>query len=89
MRGSTTLSRYLRDPSEANATCLTMADLANLLAKFQADGHGKPASITATSTAQIYAGLDGKNWRLADYAERGGYAGAEARFSPRTVPRWQ
>lgn len=29
--------------------------------------------MTGTSGAQIYAGLDGTNWRLADYEARGGY----------------
>ena len=43
------------------------------LSKFQAQGsetcfHGRHIG------AQIYAGLDGKNWRLADYVARGGYA---------------
>jgi NADH-quinone oxidoreductase subunit F len=43
------------------------------LAKFQSSGsetcfHGRHLG------AQIYAGLDGRNWRLADYQARGGYA---------------
>ena len=43
------------------------------LSKFQARGlescfHGRHLG------AQIYAGLDGKNWRLQDYAARGGYS---------------
>ena len=29
--------------------------------------------MTATSTPQIYAGLNGSNWRLKDYEARGGY----------------
>ena len=33
----------------------------------------RPASTAATSTPQIYAGLDGTNWRLKDYEARGGY----------------
>ena len=42
------------------------------LSKFQATGretcfHGRHIG------AQIYAGLDGKNWRLKDYEARGGY----------------
>ena len=42
------------------------------LSKFQASGtetcfHGRHIG------AQIYAGLDGKNWRLKDYEARGGY----------------
>jgi len=42
------------------------------LARFQSDGeatcfHGRHVG------AQIYAGLDGANWRLADYRKRGGY----------------
>jgi NADH-quinone oxidoreductase subunit F len=42
------------------------------LSKFQATGretcfHGRHIG------AQIYAGLDGRNWRLADYEARGGY----------------
>jgi hypothetical protein len=42
------------------------------LSRFQADGrqtcfHGRHIG------AQIYAGLDGRNWRLKDYEERGGY----------------
>ena len=45
-----------------------MADLS----KFQATGqetcfHGRHVG------AQIYAGLDGRNWRLKDYEARGGY----------------
>ena len=47
----------------------TMLDLS----PFQASGtetcfHGRHIG------AQIYAGLDGRNWRLADYVSRGGYA---------------
>ena len=43
------------------------------LTKFQATGretcfHGRHIQ------PQIYAGLDGKNWRLQDYVARGGYA---------------
>jgi NADH-quinone oxidoreductase subunit F len=43
------------------------------LSKFQASGretcfHGRHIA------PQIYAGLDGRNWRLADYLARGGYA---------------
>ena len=43
------------------------------LSKFQATGretcfHGRHLD------PQIYAGLDGTNWRLADYVARGGYA---------------
>jgi NADH-quinone oxidoreductase subunit F len=43
------------------------------LSKFQASGaetcfHGRHIG------AQIYAGLDGRNWRLAEYLQRGGYA---------------
>jgi NADH-quinone oxidoreductase subunit F len=43
------------------------------LSKFQAGGretcfHGRHLG------PQIYAGLDGKNWRLADYVARGGYS---------------
>ncbi|MFT3816273.1 MAG: NADH-quinone oxidoreductase subunit NuoF [Rubrivivax sp.] len=43
------------------------------LSKFQATGaetcfHGRHIN------PQIYAGLDGRNWRLADYVQRGGYA---------------
>ncbi|MDE2397380.1 MAG: NADH-quinone oxidoreductase subunit NuoF [Burkholderiales bacterium] len=43
------------------------------LSKFKATGretcfHGRHAP-----NAQIYAGLDGSNWRLADYVARGGY----------------
>ena len=43
------------------------------LSKFQARGletcfHGRHVN------AQIYAGLDGSNWRLADYVKRGGYS---------------
>jgi NADH-quinone oxidoreductase subunit F len=43
------------------------------LSKFQATGretcfHGRHVG------AQIYAGLDGTNWRLADYVARGGYS---------------
>ena len=46
-----------------------MADLS----KFQASGqetcfHGRHIG------AQIYAGLDGRNWRLQDYLARGGYS---------------
>jgi NADH-quinone oxidoreductase subunit F len=42
------------------------------LSRFQATGretcfHGRHIG------AQIYAGLDGSNWRLADYEARGGY----------------
>ena len=42
------------------------------LSRFQATGfetcfHGRHIG------AQIYAGLDGRNWRLADYQARGGY----------------
>src|SRR5688572_28484491 len=42
------------------------------LTKFQATGaetcfHGRHID------AQIYAGLDGRNWRLKDYEARGGY----------------
>ncbi|RVT54294.1 NADH-quinone oxidoreductase subunit NuoF [Rubrivivax albus] len=48
---------------------MTMADLS----KFQATGqetcfHGRHIG------AQIYAGLDGRNWRLQDYLARGGYS---------------
>ena len=43
------------------------------LSRFQAQGietcfHGRHIG------AQIYAGLDGKNWRLAEYVQRGGYS---------------
>jgi len=43
------------------------------LSKFQSTGaetcfHGRHIE------PQIYAGLDGNNWRLADYVARGGYA---------------
>ena len=43
------------------------------LSKFQADGtetcfHGRHIG------AQIYDGLDGRNWRLKDYEARDGYA---------------
>ena len=43
------------------------------LSRFQATGaetcfHGRHIN------PQIYAGLDGRNWRLADYVQRGGYA---------------
>jgi NADH-quinone oxidoreductase subunit F len=43
------------------------------LSKFQARGvetcfHGRHVN------PQIYAGLDGRNWQLADYVQRGGYA---------------
>ena len=43
------------------------------LSKFQATGaetcfHGRHIN------PQIYAGLDGSNWRLADYVARGGYS---------------
>jgi NADH-quinone oxidoreductase subunit F len=46
---------------------------ASFLAQFQASGqetcfHGQHLQ------PQIYAGLDGKNWRLKDYLARGGYA---------------
>ena len=42
------------------------------LSRFQANGretcfHGRHLD------AQIYAGLDGSNWRLKDYEARGGY----------------
>jgi NADH-quinone oxidoreductase subunit F len=42
------------------------------LSKFQASGretcfHGRHIN------PQIYAGLDGSNWRLKDYVARGGY----------------
>jgi NADH-quinone oxidoreductase subunit F len=43
------------------------------LSRFQASGletcfHGRHIS------PQIYAGLDGRNWRLQDYLARGGYS---------------
>jgi NADH-quinone oxidoreductase subunit F len=43
------------------------------LSRFKATGretcfHGRHIG------AQIYAGLDGTNWRLADYVARGGYS---------------
>ena len=43
------------------------------LSKFQATGaetcfHGRHIN------PQIYAGLNGSNWRLADYVARGGYS---------------
>ncbi|MFC3146497.1 NADH-quinone oxidoreductase subunit NuoF [Piscinibacterium candidicorallinum] len=45
----------------------------SVLSRFQASGaetcfHGRHIS------PQIYAGLDGRNWRLADYVARGGYS---------------
>ncbi len=47
-------------------------NVTDLLSQFQSDGlescfHGRHIN------AQIYAGLDGSNWRLADYEARGGY----------------
>ena len=46
-------------------------DLLDRLARFQASGretcfHGRHLH------PQIYAGLDGRNWRLQDYVARGG-----------------
>ncbi len=46
-----------------------MADLS----KFQARGH-ETCFHGRHLQPQIYAGLDGSNWRLADYVQRGGYA---------------
>jgi NADH-quinone oxidoreductase subunit F len=48
-------------------------EITGLTAQFRAEGqetcfHGRHI------TPQIYAGLDGKNWRLKDYEARGGYA---------------
>jgi NADH-quinone oxidoreductase subunit F len=43
------------------------------LSKFQAKG-GETCFHDRHIGAQIYAGLDGKNWRLADYVARGGYS---------------
>ncbi|MFM7704673.1 MAG: NADH-quinone oxidoreductase subunit F, partial [Rubrivivax sp.] len=42
------------------------------LSKFQARGH-ETCFHGRHLGPQIYAGLDGTNWRLADYAARGGY----------------
>ncbi len=49
-----------------------ITELDRVLAPFQATGaetcfHGRHVQ------PQIYAGLDGSNWRLADYEARGGY----------------
>ena len=43
------------------------------LSKFQAQGQ-QSCFHERHLGAQIYAGLNGKNWRLADYAQRGGYS---------------
>jgi NADH-quinone oxidoreductase subunit F len=42
------------------------------LSKFQAKGH-ETCFHGRHIAPQIYAGLDGRNWRLADYVARGGY----------------
>ena len=49
-----------------------MSAVAQLLSRFQATGqetcfHGRHIN------PQIYAGLNGNNWRLSDYESRGGY----------------
>ena len=49
-----------------------MKDIARFLSQFQSSGeatcfHGRHIN------PQIYAGLNGKNWRLKDYETRGGY----------------
>ncbi|HEY6134069.1 MAG TPA: NADH-quinone oxidoreductase subunit F, partial [Rubrivivax sp.] len=43
------------------------------LSKFQARGH-ETCFHGRHVGAQIYAGLDGNNWRLQDYLARGGYS---------------
>ena len=43
------------------------------LSKFQASGR-ETCFHDRHIAPQIYAGLDGRNWRLADYVARGGYA---------------
>ena len=45
----------------------------------------RPASTAATSTPQIYAGLDGSNWRLKDYEARGGYKALRKILRARTA----
>ena len=55
------------------------------LSKFQATGtetcfHGRHVG------AQIYAGLNGSNWRLADYVARGGYAALRKILSEGMTP---
>ena len=47
-------------------------DLSQVLSAFQATGT-ETCFHDRHITPQIYAGLDGKNWRLADYEARGGY----------------
>jgi NADH-quinone oxidoreductase subunit F len=56
------------------------------LSRFQATGletcfHGRHIQ------PQIYAGLDGKNWRLKDYEARGGYQGLEEDSSSKARAR--
>ncbi len=48
-------------------------DLLDRLARFQAHGH-ETCFHGRHLNPQIYAGLDGSNWRLQDYVARGGYA---------------
>ena len=55
------------------------------LSKFQATGretcfHGRHIG------AQIYAGLDGSNWRLKDYEARGGYQALRKILGRRAAP---
>jgi NADH-quinone oxidoreductase subunit F len=47
-------------------------DLSQVLSAFQAAGT-ETCFHDRHITPQIYAGLDGKNWRLSDYEARGGY----------------
>ena len=48
-------------------------DLLDRLSRFQARGH-ETCFHGRHIGAQIYAGLDGSNWRLQDYVARGGYS---------------
>jgi NADH-quinone oxidoreductase subunit F len=50
-----------------------MSNTAALLARFQASG-AESCFHDRHINPQIYAGLNGRNWRLADYQARGGYA---------------
>ena len=61
--------------------------LANLLSQFQSQGlescfHGRHIN------PQIYAGLDGRNWTLADYQSRGGYQALRTMLGLNGEPAW-
>ena len=50
-----------------------MMNADQILSQFQADGV-QTCFHDRHINPQIYAGLNGSNWRLADYESRGGYA---------------